>query len=133
MSTLKKRTKRATLKTDMRKLALFLSLTLIAAALHFGAMAGFQVMTELATSHAAHAGHEMPLLPTCPIGSICPMASNPLLNLNAAVLLLLSVFVAVFFASICLPSLAVLPLAYAGPPGFRPNNANSLLSVFKRE
>lgn len=117
----------------MRKLAMFLLCTLFAAALHFGAMAGFRVMTELATGHAAHTEHSTPLVPTCPVGSICPMVFSPLLNLDKnAPLLALAMFVALL-AFIRLPSLATFPLAYAGPPSFRPNNANTLLSVFKRE
>ncbi|MFA5854607.1 MAG: hypothetical protein WC866_06060 [Patescibacteria group bacterium] len=117
----------------MRKLAMLLMFTLFAAALHFGAMAGFRVMTELAAGHAAHTEHSMPLAPTCPVGSICPMISSPLLNLDKNAPLLALVLFVVLLAVIRLASLATFPLAYAGPPRSRPNNANTLLSVFKRE
>jgi hypothetical protein len=124
---------RATIKSDMRKIAMLLAFTLVAAALHFGAMAGFHVMTELATGHASHAEHSLPFAPTCPVGSICPMVSSPLLNLDKnAPLFALVLFVALL-AAIQLPSLANVSLAYAGPPRSRPNSAKSLLSVFKRE
>jgi hypothetical protein len=117
----------------MRKLAMLLLFTLVATALHFGAMAGFRVMTELATGHGAHTEHSMPLAPTCPVGSICPMISNPLLHLDKNTPLFALVLFVALLASIRLPSLVALPLAYAGPPRSRPNNANTLLSVFKRE
>ncbi len=117
----------------MRKLALLLTFALFAAALHFGAMAGFRVMTEFATGHGAHAQHAMPLAPTCPIGSICPMISSPLLQLDKTTPLFALAIVIALLAAIRLPSLALFPLAYAGPPSTRPNNPNALLSVFKRE
>ncbi|WKZ28904.1 MAG: hypothetical protein QY323_05260 [Patescibacteria group bacterium] len=117
----------------MRKLALLLAFSLVAAALHFGAMAGFRAMSELATGHAAHADHAVPIAASCPVGSICPMVSSPLLQMNkTAPLSALIVFIALL-AAIRLPSFAVFPLAYAGPPSTRPNNPDALLSVFKRE
>ena len=117
----------------MRKFVMLLAFTLVASALHFGAMAGFRVMTELATGHASHAEHSLPLAPTCPVGSMCPMVSSPLLNLDKNVPLSALVLFVALLAAIRLPSIAIFPLAYAGPPRSRPNNANSLLSVFKRE
>lgn len=132
-SALKKIAASATLETDMRKLALLLAFTLVAAALHFGAMAGFRAMTELAAGHSAHAEHSLPFVPTCPVGSICPVVSNPLLNLDKnAPLFTLVLFVALL-ATLRLPSPVIVPRAYGSPPRSRPNSAHALLSVFKRE
>lgn len=115
----------------MRKLAAILAIVLASAILHFGAMSAVQVLSQVATSHSAHASeHGAPFMPACPSGYVCPA-----LPMNATIVALGGILI------ICLVVWALILTAPPVPVFLRfsrvdfipPDDSRTLLSIFKRE
>lgn len=118
----------------MKKLAVIVVASLLAFALHAGAMAGFTMLGALTDAHAAQGAdghHAQPLPPSCPIGNICPSLSGTQPDAFSAALAVIFVFVALAYA---IPVASPRVSAPAPAPPFRfPNDPKFLLAVLKRE
>lgn len=118
----------------MRRLSAILAVGLLAALLHFGAMAGFGASSALSTSHSvtsAHHDHAMPGAPVCPIGSVCPLTQSP--NFGSAGSILLVTFAALALFIVRLPHAPSTRRYAFAAPFSPPNDPRTLLAVFKRE